>query len=83
MPKKPAHPTIYPQQTRSSAIGALACLIARGAVRMAQSEDVQSIIEPDFEHKPVHLETSVNAGNIEMCSMSTESQPSLFGEDEE
>jgi hypothetical protein len=61
MPKKPEHPTIYPQQTRSSAIGALASIIARAAVRSAQSEQNQRVDKPVLEQKIVHMETSVCA----------------------
>lgn len=59
MPKKPEHPTIYPQQTRSSAIGALASIIARSAVRVAQSEENHRAVAPILEQNNVQMETSV------------------------
>jgi hypothetical protein len=59
MPKKPAYPTIYPKQTRASSIGAFTFLVAKGAVRIAQSEESQRPVEPVIEQKSVHDETSV------------------------
>lgn len=68
MPKKPEHPTIYPKQTRSSAIGAFASIIAAGTVRMANSEEIQTVVEPDLEQNPVNKQTSVCYNKIEMRS---------------
>lgn len=61
MPRKPLHPTIYPPQTRESSIQAFASIIARSAVRIAQSEEIQKLVEPDLKHNTVHTETSVKA----------------------
>lgn len=61
MPRKPLHPTIYPPQTRESSIQAFASIIARSAVRIAQSEENPKPVEPDIEQHPVHSETSVKA----------------------
>jgi hypothetical protein len=59
MPKKPLHPTIYPSQTRASSIQAFASIIAKSAVRIAQSEENQTPFEPDIEQNTVNVETSV------------------------
>jgi len=61
MPKKPLHPTIYPPQTRASSIQAFASIVAKSAVRIAQSEENQSPVEPDLKRNPVHTEASVKA----------------------
>ena len=66
MPKKPEYPTIYPKQTRSSAIGTLANIIATGAVRMAKSEEIQTSVEPEIEQDSVNKQTSVCYNEIEM-----------------
>lgn len=59
MPRKPLHPTIYPPQTRASSIQAFASIVARSAVRIAQSEENQSPVEPDIKQNTVHTEASV------------------------
>lgn len=59
MPRKPLHPTIYPPQTRESSIQAFASIIARSAVRIAQSEENPNPVEPDLKQNAVHMETSV------------------------
>ena len=59
MPRKPLHPTIYPPQTRESSIQAFASIIARSAVRIAQSEEIPKPVEPDIKQNKVHAETSV------------------------
>lgn len=61
MPRKPLHPTIYPPQTRESSIQAFASIIARSAVRIALSEEIQKLVEPDLKHNNVHIETSIKA----------------------
>lgn len=61
MPRKPLHPTIYPPQTRDSSIQAFASIIARSAVRIAQSEENPKPVEPDIKQNTVHAETSVKA----------------------
>lgn len=68
MPKKPEHPTIYPTQTRSSAIASFATIIATGAVRMAKSEEIQTSVEPEIEQDSVNKQTSVCYTEIEMRS---------------
>lgn len=59
MPRKPLHPTIYPPPTRESSIQAFASMIARSAVRIAQSEEIQKPVEPEVKQDTVHTETSV------------------------
>lgn len=59
MPRKPLHPTIYPPQTRDSSIQAFASIIARSAVRIAQSEENPNPVEPDLKHNPANQQTSV------------------------
>lgn len=61
MPRKPLHPTIYPPQTRESSIQAFASIIARSAVRIAQSEENPKPVEPNIEQHTVHPETSIKA----------------------
>lgn len=80
MPQKLLYPTIYPPQTKASAIQAFASIIARSAVRIAQHEDLQSVVEPEIEHSHVYKDTSIKAGIIELCLIPKETQPSLFGE---
>ncbi len=80
MPRKPLHPTIYPPQTRESSIQAFASIIARSAVRIAQSEENPKPVEPDIEQQTVHPETSVKPGNIELCLNPRQAQLNLFGE---
>jgi hypothetical protein len=59
MPKKPLHPTIYPPQTMASSIQAFASIVAKSAVRIAQSEENHSPVEPDLKRIPVRTEASV------------------------
>jgi hypothetical protein len=59
MPQKPLHPTIYPPQTRANSIQAFASIIAKSAVRIAQSEENHSPVEPDMKRNTVHTEASV------------------------
>lgn len=82
MPRKPEHPTKYPQITRTDALSALAALLAAAAVRCASDLENPGSLEPEINHKPVNKETSVKDGNIELCLMPSLAQPSLFGEDE-
>ncbi len=82
MPRKPLHPTIYPPPTKDDSIQAFASIIARSAVRIAQSEENQKPAEPGIKQYNVDMETSVNDGNIEKCSRLHLNQPTLFGGDE-
>lgn len=59
MPRKPLYPTIYPPQTRESSIQAFASIIARSAVRIAQSEENPKPVEPDIDQNTVNNEISV------------------------
>jgi hypothetical protein len=59
MSRKPLHPTIYPPQTRASSIQAFASIIAKSAVRIAQSEENHGAIESDLKRKTVNQQTSV------------------------
>lgn len=81
MPKKPLHPTVYPKMSGVDALSAIAAIFASGAVRAAIQGEFRDVLEPDFEHNNVQHETSVNNGNIELCSRPPKSQPSLFAED--
>lgn len=82
MPRKPEHPTKYPQITRTDALSALAALLATAAVRCASDLENPAGLEPELNQYKVDKETSVKDGNIELCLMTSLSQPSLFGEDE-
>lgn len=61
MPRKPLHPTIYPPQTRENSIQAFASIIARSAVRIAQSEENPDPVESDLKRNTANQETSVKA----------------------
>lgn len=61
MPRKPLHPTIYPPQTREISIQAFASIIARSAVRIAQSEENPDPVESDLKRNTANQETSVKA----------------------
>lgn len=82
MPRKPEHPTKYPQITRTDALSALAALLATAAVRCASDLEKPGGLEPEYNHDSVVKETSVKKGNIALCLMPSLAQPSLFGEDE-
>ncbi|MDI9637448.1 hypothetical protein QPK87_11040 [Kamptonema cortianum] len=68
--------------TRADALSAFANLIAVAAVRCASDLEKPWDIEPEINQNNVDKETSVKDRNIELCLMTSLSQPSLFGEDE-
>jgi len=82
MPRKPEHPTKYPQITRTDALSALAALLAVAAVRCASDHENPGGPEPEYNQNAVNKETSVKDGNIELCRIPPLTQLSLFGGDE-
>lgn len=82
MPKKPLHPTVYPKMRKDDALTAMAAIFASGAVRATIQGELKDRFEPVLEQEIVTKNTSVNCGNIELCSIWSRPQPSLFAEDE-
>lgn len=81
MPRKPDHPTMYPQMTRADALSTLASLFAAAAVRCA-SQATEDIVEPEIHEKHVDKDTSVKQMINEVQLIPRRTQPSLFDEDE-